>query len=262
MSKFRFAFPDRRLFLIGASSVVLAACGNILGTPPPSQIYVLRPAPPPAQAGAKVSWALAVIKPDASDALDTERIALTRNDTQLDYYANAIFPDRLPDIVQTALVAGFEASGRIETVARDEDALRADYDLSAEIRNFEARYATPDGAPTVAVTIIAHMADARSREIVANLTVNFTEPASANSVNAVVQAFDVALASATAQIVSWALNLPLPAERAMATDTTTPSRASAGPAAPTRGTTATVSPRRAAGSGEIPVPDSAMPPAP
>jgi ABC-type uncharacterized transport system auxiliary subunit len=155
MSKSPFA-PGRRIFLIGASSLMLAACGNILGPPAASQIYVLRPAPP-AQGGDKISWALSIDKPDASDALDTERVALTKSDTQLDYYANAVWPDRLPNLVQTSLLAGFEATGRIDSVARAEDALHADYNLTTDIRDFEARYTTPDGAPTATITIIAHM---------------------------------------------------------------------------------------------------------
>jgi cholesterol transport system auxiliary component len=251
MSKSAFT-PGRRFFLIGASSLALAACGNLLGPPPPSQIYVLR-SPPPAQGGAKVSWALSIVKPDASDSLDTERIALAKSDTQLDYYANAVWPDRLPHLIQTALLAGFEASGRIDSVARDDDALHADYQLTTDIRDFEARYATPDGTPTAAVTVIAHMAEAHSRKIVANLTVNLSEPASANNVDAVVQAFDVALAKAIAQIVGWALGLPPPPATRTAADITE--------ASPTRATSP-VSPRRAPSGNKIPVPGSATPPAP
>src|ERR1700761_2080476 len=155
--------PSRRLFVIGASSLVLAACGNILGPPAASQIYVLRPAQP-TQGGGKVAWALSIVKPDASDSLDTDRIALAKSDTQLDYYANAVWPDRLPNLIQTNLLAGFEATNRIDSVARDEDALHADYELSTDIRDFEAHYATPDGAPTATVTIIAHMAEVHSRK--------------------------------------------------------------------------------------------------
>jgi cholesterol transport system auxiliary component len=200
----------RRLFLIATSSLVLAACGNILGPPDAPQMYALRPVPPPAQSGGKVSWALAILKPDAPDNLDSSRIALARSDTQLDYYASASWPDRLPALVQTALLAGFEATGRIDSVTRDEDALHADYQLSADLRDFEARYAAADSAPGVAVTIVAHMAEVRSRKIVANLTVTLSEPAAANSLEAVVQAFDVALAKAVFQITQWALSLPGP----------------------------------------------------
>ena len=156
------------------------------------------------------------------------------------------------------MLAGFEATGRIESVAREEDSLHADYNLTTDIRDFEARYATPDGAPTATVTIIAHMSEAHSRKIVANLTVNLSEAASANSVDAVVQAFDTALAKAVTQIVSWALSLrPPPAIRTSA-DLTAPET----PRASRARATGTVSPRQAPGGNELPVPGSAAPPAP
>ena len=207
---------DRRMLLIAGSSMALTACGSLdklVGPPDAPQIYALRPALSPAQPpGSKVGWALTIQKPSAAGNLDSARIALARNGMQLDYYANAAWPDRLPDLVQTALLAGFEASGRIDAVSRDEDALLSDYQLSTELRDFEARYATPDGVPNVAVTIIAHMAGTKSRKILANSSVNLTEPASANSVDAVVQALNTALAKAVDQIVQWALALPPPAD--------------------------------------------------
>jgi len=206
---------DKRLFLIASASLVLAACGSLdklVGPPDAPQIYALRPPVTAAQPGGnKVNWALSILKPDASSNLDSSRIALARSDTQLDYYANAVWPDRLPDLVQTALLAGFEASGRIDAVSRGEDALHADYELSTDLRDFEARYATPGDVPSVAVTIIAHIADARSRKIMANLTVSLTQPAAANSVDSVVQAFAATLAKAVDQITQWTLALPPPA---------------------------------------------------
>jgi cholesterol transport system auxiliary component len=206
--------PDRRLFLIAGASLALTACGSLdklIGPPDAPQIYALRPAMPAAQpSGSKVGWALAIQKPDATGNLDSARIALARSDMELDYYAKASWADRLPDLVQTALLAGFESSGRIDAVSRDESALQSDYQLSTDLRAFEARYATPNGVPTVAVTIIAHMSDTKSRKILANLSVNLTEPASANSVDAVVQALNAALAKAVDRIVQWALALPPP----------------------------------------------------
>ena len=203
----------RRLFLIGGSSLALAACGSLdklIGPPDAPQMYALRPAPLEAMPGAKVAWALSIAKPDAADNLDSSRIALARGDTQFDYYANAVWPDHLTDLVQTALLSGFEASGRIDSVAREEDTLHADYTLLTDLRDFEARYATMDGVPMVAVRLVAHMAEAHSRKIVSSLTVNLNEPASANSVDAAVQAFDTALGKAVAQIVQWALALAPP----------------------------------------------------
>ena len=218
-------YLGRRLFLIAGSSLALAACGSLdklVGPPDAPQMYALRPPPLAAQPGGKVSWALSIAKPDAADNLDSARIAIARGDTQYDYYANAVWPDHLTDLVQTALLAGFEASGRIDQVSREEDTLHTDYTLLTDIRDFEARYATPDSAPTIAVTIVAHIADAHSRKIAGSLTATFNEPASANSVDAAVQAFDAALGKAVAQIAQWALTLPPPANQSAAAADSSP----------------------------------------
>ena len=255
-------FLDRRIFLVAASSLALSACGgNLIGPPEAPQMYVLKPSPLPPQQGPKVDWALSILRPDASSALDSERIALAKGDTQLDYYANAVWPDPLSNLVQTALVAGFEATGRIASVSREGDAMHADYSLAIDLRDFEARYATPDAIPTVALVLVAHMADAHSRKIVDSLTVTLNQPAQSNSVDSVVQAFDVALSQAIGQITQWALNLPPPAPGATAADITQPTR-------PTSARTlgqhqgAGSPPPRAPGAQEIPVPGSATPPAP
>jgi cholesterol transport system auxiliary component len=203
------ATPDRRFVLVGASALLLSACSGLIGPPEAATIYVLKPAPAQPQ-GVKVDWALAIQIPSASDAMDAQRIALTRSDTTLDYYANAVWPDRLPLLVQTAVLAAFQDSGRIAAVAREQDALHADYELALDIRDFAAHYATPDGAPRVTITIVAQMATAHGRKVVANLTASQSADASANSVDAVVQAMDQALGAVINQITAWALALPAP----------------------------------------------------
>jgi len=203
--------PDRRFFLVGASALALSACSGLIGPPDAAQIYILKPATQAGPQGAKVDWALSVQIPAASEALDAQRIALTHSDTVLDYYANAVWPDRLPLLVQTGVLAAFQDSGRIAAVAREQEALHADYNLALDIRDFAAHYSSPDGAPRVTVTIIAQMATAHGRKVVASLTASQSADASANSVDAVVQAMDSALGAAISQITGWALALPAPA---------------------------------------------------
>jgi cholesterol transport system auxiliary component len=202
--------PHRRLFLVGASALVLSACSGLIGPPEASPIYILKPVVPAGPQGAKVGWALAIQIPSASDALDAQRVALTRGDTVLDYYANAVWPDRLPLLVQTAMLAAFQDSGRIDAVAREQEALHADYNLALDIRDFAAHYSSPDSAPHVTVTIIAQMTTAHGRNVVATLTADQSADASANSVDAAVQAMDSALGAAIGQIRAWALSLPPP----------------------------------------------------
>ena len=205
---------DRRLFLVTGSALTLSACGNLLGPGEAPQIYTLRPTLPALPQGAPVSWALAVAIPDASASLDTQRIALTRSGTTMDYYANAAWPDALTVLVQTALLSAFQDSGRI--AAREQDAIHADYTLVTDIRDFTAHYDDPDGALRATVTIVAQMTAAHGRKVVASLTATQSvRRAAANSVDAAVQAFDAAFGAAIAQIVPWALALPPPTRQAI-----------------------------------------------
>jgi cholesterol transport system auxiliary component len=204
--------PDRRFILFSAASVGLAGCGgqNLGPTDANDIIYVLQPATQAASSNQPASWALAVDIPGASDAIDSRRIALVKTDSTLDYYANAVWPDRLTMLVQTALIAGFEASGRVPAVARTQDAIHADYELGTDIRDCSAHYDTQDGAPTVTVNIVAQMSTAHGRKIVASFTARQQAGASQNSTAAVVAAFNTALGAAVQQIVGWAVALPPP----------------------------------------------------
>lgn len=203
----------RRLFLIGISSAVLSACGgNLLGPPEAGPIYMVTPKFPPAPAGAaKVGWALAILHPDTPGGFDTDRIALTQPDGTMDYYANATYPDRLPAIVQHALLDGFEASGRIDAVAREQDALHADYNLAVEIKDFAAHYSQKDGIPGVSVSITVKLITAHGRDIVGSFSTTQAGTASVNSAGAAVQALQQALAAVVTQIVNWTLTAPVPA---------------------------------------------------
>ncbi len=62
-----------------------------------------------------------------------------------------------------------------------------------------------DGVPTAWVRIETKLAPTKGREIVANLNSVHQVVASANSVPAVVQAFDQALGQVFSEIVNWAL---------------------------------------------------------
>jgi len=202
---------DRRYVILAGGAGLLSACGSLQLIPMPQtpQLYLLRPQIMPPM-GAPVPWRLAVGIPDATASLDTTRIALSRSATTMDYYANAAWDDRLPLILQKLLIETFDASGRIVSVGRDTTGLEADYLLQAEVRNFEAHYDTPDGAPKVTVSIQAKLARMPQREIVATLNATQQAQASANNLDSVVLAFDQATAPAIAQIAAWTLGAPNP----------------------------------------------------
>ncbi len=145
-----------------------------------------------------------------SDHLDSSRIALTQSDNSVDYYADSAWTDHLPHLVQEALVEAFENSARIQAVSADSDGFHADYVLQAQIRDFEARYSQPNGIPTVWVRVESKLAPSKGREIVASLNSIHQVQATANSVPAVVQAFNDALGAVVSDVVNWALSAPPP----------------------------------------------------
>ncbi len=209
MNAVSFPIARRTLLLTGVAVVVLSGCGSLLGpSSPPPQIYRLEPAFPPPAAGTTLSWQLGIAHPDATATLDRERIALLRG-AVMDYYADAQWTDSVPRLVQALLVEAFEKSGRLPAVARESAGVRADYTLETEIRDFDAQYDSAAGAPLVVVEIEARLLAPRG-QVIASLDARQTARAGANSVAAVVQAFDEAVGAALGQIVTWTLQAPPP----------------------------------------------------
>ena len=208
-------FLDRRALLLtgaGAAALTLGACSDLIGPPVPAPLYLLKPAPRrTAGAGRAVPWQISVVLPEAPDSLDTNRIVLVQPNGTMDFYANASWPDRLSLIVQSALIDALEGSGRLPAVGRDTDGLKSDYLLETDIRDFQARYDTPDGVPTAVVRIDTRLVTARGRAIAQSLDAHAEIPAGANNVPAAVAALNSALANVLGQIVDWVVQAPMPA---------------------------------------------------
>jgi cholesterol transport system auxiliary component len=214
MSKRSFLLDRRALLVTGLSSVALSACGGIIGPPEPSPLYMLKAQSAPAGGGPRVPWQMSNVLPDAPDSLDTARIALVQPNGQFDYYASSSWQDRLPFLVQSALIDAFESSGRIASVGRDTDGLKSDYLLLTDIHDFQARYDVADGVPTAVVKLSVKLIAARTRTIAQSAPMGKEVAASQNSVPAVVDAFNQALGATMAQTVTWALNAPMPVKQA------------------------------------------------
>jgi cholesterol transport system auxiliary component len=151
--------------------------------------------------------------PVAPAGLDTERIALSRAPVSLDYFADAQWADRLPFIVQTALVDGFEKSAAIPAVGPESLGVRADFVLEIAIGDFQAVYDSPDGPPRIVVTFNAKLVRLPERRIAAEVSVRREAKATGNSLPEIVRAFDQALGGAVEEIVTWTVSNPVLSER-------------------------------------------------
>jgi cholesterol transport system auxiliary component len=197
-----------------AASIGLAGCaGDFLpgARTEPSKLYVLTPKSTFAPNLAKVAWQLTIDVPIAEAGLNTARIALRRTPITLEYYERANWIDTAPIMVQTLLVESFENSGRIVGVGRQSTAIRADFILVTDLREFQAEYHL-GAMPQARVRLNAKMIRMPERVIVGATTIERLHEAAGTDLVSVVEAFDVALGKTMKRIVEWALTTP-PATR-------------------------------------------------
>jgi cholesterol transport system auxiliary component len=200
--------PIGRRLLASGALLTLAGCASILGLTPPGKLYRLTP-PRDFPAGLPhVGTALLIDLPQAQAGIDTSRIALSRSPLSLDYFADADWTDRLPELIQSLLLAAFENSGGVIAIDRNAGGVRADYLLRTEIRHFEAVYDGTNGPPRVWVEITARLVSVPQRAIIAEARFEQHVPASANDVPAIVAAFNAANDAVVRDIVEWTLANP------------------------------------------------------
>jgi cholesterol transport system auxiliary component len=192
------------------SAVALAAtgCSSLLGPGREPHLYRVTPKSTYPPNLPHPSGQLLVDVPLAPAGLDTERIALSRSSVSLDYFADSAWIDRVPMIVQTALLDSFENSKAITAIDRESTGLRADLILKTDIRHFEALYGSTDGPPEVWVAISARLVDPSGRDVVAHASFERRRQAQGTGIPEVVLAFDEALGRVVEDIVLWTVRNP------------------------------------------------------
>ena len=195
--------PRRRMLIAASCTVPFAGC-SVLPSPPVPQVYRLAPVADDPPRRRILHRRLVVDIPIASESLDTDRIALIRDRTRFDYYANSLWTDRVPLLMQTLLVEAFENDGSIAQVARDAQTLTPDYLLATEIRRFEAVYAgSGDQLPTAVVALDLSLVKMPDHRMLGRTLITESAPASLNSVDSIVEAFDVAVGKILLRSVAW-----------------------------------------------------------
>ncbi len=201
---------------VAAAAILLtAACsGSLLpGQAPPPKLYDLTPKSTFEEGLPTVDWQLLVESPIAAAGINTSRIALKRSPTTLDYFANAEWTDRAPALVQTLIIESFENTDKIVSVGRETVALRSDYSLKLELREFQADYYSdrdtpitgPDSPPVVNVRINAKLVKMPERIIIASNTFDFKIDSASNTLDDIVLAFNEALGKVLKRVVGWTL---------------------------------------------------------
>lgn len=192
----------RAIALLGASTL-LAGCAAIGG--PKTEVKVYAPASSVTvdPAWPAVGWQLSVGTSAANQMLDSSRIAVRPTPDRFQVYKGAAWADEAPELLQTALVEGFEDSGKLVSVGRFGGGARGDAGLLVEVRAFETVYV--DGRPEAVIEVQARLFQFRGGGPVASKRFRQAIPGATPEVDDMVAAFGTAMSALTTDLVAWTL---------------------------------------------------------
>lgn len=200
----------RTALLMGSAGLLstglLSACNVIPEVDKPLNLYSLSPKVGAVSAPSTLDWQLVVAEPKAGADLATNRIALTRSANRIEYFAEGVWSDAAPALVQSKLIEAFEDVVPQLAVGRDSAGLKPDYILQSELRDFEAVYAGSGGEALVRIT--AKLVKMPERKIVKSISAEARQPASGAGLPGIVGAFEAALAQVFDKLIGEILAAP------------------------------------------------------
>lgn len=194
-----------RFLLPAALLAVLGGC-SLLGSNERSAVTIYSPivriqADP---SWPKVDWQLVLVKPSAARVVDSPRINVRPSPSELEVYKGVSWAQPATDMLDDALVRGFEDSGRIQGVARATTGIRADYKLALDVRRFEADY-RGQATPAALIEVNAKLIHVIDQRVVADRTFRQEQPVPTTATADVARAFEQGLQATTAEVVGWTL---------------------------------------------------------
>lgn len=190
-----------RLGAIVAGALALTGCA-LLSTPDPVQTYRFGGQPMATAEPAAAPIAVTLRRVEFPQATEGDRI-LGVTGVETAYIAGARWISDARDLYTESLEGAFAAQSSRVRLTGFREAAPATHSLALTVRAFEARYPAPGAAPTVVVSVRARLLSAPRREVAAERAFTVEQPATANRVGAIVQAFDIAVRDLNTQVVAW-----------------------------------------------------------
>lgn len=152
----------------------------------------------------KVDWQLVLAKPSAARVVDSPRINVRPSPSELEVYKGVSWAQPATDMIEDALVRGFEDSGRIGGVGRATTGIRADYKLAVDVRRFEADY-RGQATPTAVIEVNAKLIHVVDQRVVASRTFRQEQAVGSTAVAAVTDAIEQRLQALSTELIGWTL---------------------------------------------------------
>ena len=185
------------------TAMVLSACA-LLSTPDPVQTYRFGGVAASSAAAPVTASPVQVTlrRVEFPKAVGGDRL-LGVTGTETAYIAGARWVSPASDLYMESIENAFAGQATRVRLIGPRELTRGQRSLDIDIRAFEARYDAPGLAPTIVVTARARLLALPERTVAAEKVFTVEQPASANRVSSIVEAFDLATRDINARIVAW-----------------------------------------------------------
>lgn len=182
--------------------MALASCA-LLSTPDPVQTYRFggtAAATPAALAASPTQVILRRV--EFPKAVEGDRL-LGVTGAETAYIAGVRWVSPAADLYMESIENSFAAQATRVRLVGTRELTRGQRSLDIDVRAFEARYDAVGQAPTIVVSARARLLALPERTVAAERVFTVEQPATANRVSAIVEAFDLATRDLNSQIVAW-----------------------------------------------------------
>ena len=192
----------KRVTLMLAAALACSACsGGLLKSDIEAPDVYRLSATEVQHGGQPLELALAVARPQAPAALDTDRLAVVKPGLGFDYFAGLRWAEPAPSMLQQLLVQALAADGRFATTVAAPSRVPTELLLDLELRRFEAVDGGEGHAPRVDVEIQASLVDLRHGRRVASFSAAASATAGERRRQAVIGAFQQATDAAVVTLL-------------------------------------------------------------
>lgn len=193
-----------RILSSAAALLMLCGCLGISKKHEPSTVYAPTLAHSAAAQGAPLAWQLLVDVPSAVDPLDGTRIVVMPQPGIVQFYKDVRWRERMPVLLQSMLLQGFQESGRLLGASSLSTGLRGDYALHLDLGDFQAEYRGATN-PTVVIRLNAQLTQNTSNRVIAARSFSWEQASGEVAIGAVVATFEQGLNAVLPQVVEWTL---------------------------------------------------------
>ena len=203
MNPFSLIRPMAVTVAVMAVGATLAGCA-LLSTPDPVQTYRFGGATAltPAAAATASPTQVTLRRVEFPEAVEGDKL-LGVTGTETAYIAGARWVSPAADLYMESIENAFAAQATRVRLVGARELTRSQRSLDIDVRTFEARYDAPGMAPTIVVTARARLLALPERTVAAERLFTVEQPATANRVSSIVEAFDLATRDLNTQIVAW-----------------------------------------------------------